>query len=68
MGTKHKFGGSRDFNPLAVVVRPLRWGRAFRFWRAFRDAKHGDRGALQLVETQFFTYLGLPPSMTRTDV
>ena len=58
----HLFDGTRDFNPLAVVVRPLRWGRAFRFWRAFRDAKHGDRGALQLVETQFFTYLGLPPS------
>lgn len=58
----HLFGGSRDFNPLAVVVRPLRWGRAFRFWRAFRDAKHGDRDALRLVETQFFTYLGLPPS------
>jgi hypothetical protein len=58
----HFFGGSRDFNPLAVVVRPLRWGRAFRFWRAFRDAKHGDRDALQLVERQFSTYLGLPPS------
>jgi hypothetical protein len=56
----HFYGGSREFNPLAVVVRPLRWGRTFRFWRAFRDAKHGNRDALQLVETQFFTYLGLP--------
>ena len=56
----HFFGGSREFNPLAVVIRPLRWGRAFRFWRAFRDAKHGNRDALQLVETQFFAYLGLP--------
>ncbi len=56
----HFFGGSREFNPLAVVVRPLRWGRAFRFWQAFRDAKHGNRDALRLVETQFFTYLGLP--------
>jgi len=54
------FGGSREFNPLAVIVRPLRWGRAFRFWRAFRDAKHGNRDTLRLVETQFFTYLGLP--------
>jgi hypothetical protein len=56
----HFFGGSREFNPLAVVVRPLRWGRAFRFWRAFRDAKHGNQEALRLVEAQFFTYLGLP--------
>src|SRR6266404_5509245 len=54
------FGGSRKFNPLAVIVRPLRWGRAFRFWRAFRDAKHGNRDTLRLVETQFFAYLGLP--------
>ncbi len=53
----HFFGGSREFNPLAVVVRPFRWGRAFRFWRAFRDAKHGNRDALQRVETEFFTYL-----------
>ena len=56
----HFFGGSREFNPLAIVVRPLRWVRVFRFWRAFRDAKHGDRTALQLLETQFFEYLGIP--------
>ncbi len=56
----HFFGGNREFNPLAVVVRPLRWGRPFRFWRAFRDAKHGNQEALRLVEAQFFTYLGLP--------
>src|SRR5262245_15387650 len=40
------FGGRREFNPLAVVVRPFRWGRTFRFWRAFRDAKHGKPDAL----------------------
>jgi len=57
----HLFGGSREFNPLAVVIRPLRWGRAFRFWRAFRDAKHGNREALRLVEADFFSYLGLAP-------
>ena len=56
----HFFGGSREFNPLAVVVRPLRRVRVFRFWRAFRDAKHGNREALSLLETQFFSYLGLP--------
>ena len=54
------FGGRREFNPLAVVVRPLRWVRVFRFWRAFRDAKHGNRDPLYLVETQFFRYLELP--------
>ena len=54
------FGGSREFNPLAVVVQPLRWGRTFRFWRAFRDAKHGNQVALRTIEAQFFTHLGLP--------
>ena len=55
----HFFGGSREFNPLAIAVRPLRWVRVFRFWRAFRDAKHGDQTALHLLETQFFEYLGI---------
>ena len=54
----HFFGGSREFNPLAVVVRPLRWGRTFRFWRAFRDTRHGDREALRILEAEFFRCLG----------
>ena len=51
------FGGRREFNPLAVVVEPLCWGRTFRFWQAFRDAKRGDHTALQRVETEFFACL-----------
>lgn len=51
------FGGRREFNPLAVVVEPFCWGRTFRFWQAFRDAKHGNHTALNRVETEFFTYL-----------
>src|SRR5438034_2962465 len=30
------FGGDREFNPLAVVFRPLRLSRTFRFWSAFK--------------------------------
>jgi hypothetical protein len=33
------FGAQREFNPLAVVFRPLRRSRIFRFWRPFRDLK-----------------------------
>jgi hypothetical protein len=51
------FGGSREFNPLAVVVRPLRWGRTFRFWQPFRDYKHGNDQALQRTEAELFAYL-----------
>lgn len=53
------FGGSREFNPLAVVVRPFRRVRTFRFWRAFRDAKHGNHEALRTIEAEFFRCLGV---------
>jgi hypothetical protein len=33
-----RFFAGREFNPLAVVIRPLRWGRTFRFWRAFETS------------------------------
>ena len=48
------FGGHRDFNPMAIVIRPLQWGETFRFWRAFRDYKHGEPGRLADVEAAFF--------------
>lgn len=51
------FGGSREFNPVAVVVRPFRWAKCFRFWKAFRDFKHGKPEALAKVENDFFEYL-----------
>jgi len=51
------FGGSREFNPLVVVFRPFRWGRAFRFWQAFKDRKRGDGRTLAKVESDLFAYL-----------
>jgi hypothetical protein len=51
------FGGSREFNPLAVIVRPLKWGKCFRFWKPFRDFKHGNVEALAKVENEFFDCL-----------
>jgi hypothetical protein len=54
------FGGSREFNPLAVVVRPFRWGRTFRFWKAFGEAKHGNQQPLRAIEAELFESLGLP--------
>ena len=35
-------GGRREFNPLAVVFRPGRFRRVFRFWTPFLDFKHGN--------------------------
>jgi hypothetical protein len=53
------FGGRYEFNPLAVVIHPFRWGRTFRFWQAFRDFKHGRRERLATVETQLFDAAGV---------
>jgi hypothetical protein len=54
------FGGRREFNPLAVVVRPFHWSRTFRFWRAFRDLKHGKRESLEKIKAEFLSCLGRP--------
>jgi hypothetical protein len=51
------FGGSREFNPLAVVVQPLRWGKCFRFWKPFRDFKHGNPESLAKIESEFFEHV-----------
>jgi len=55
----HHFGGSREFNPLGVVFRPLRRTRKFRFWRAFRDYKHGHPDQVQKIEREFFDFIGV---------
>ena len=51
------FGGSREFNPLAVVFRPFGRTRTFRFWRPFRDFKHGNPAALDQVEREFLAWV-----------
>jgi hypothetical protein len=52
------FGGRREFNPLAVIFRPFRRTRTFRFWRPFHDMKHGRPEALRDVECRFFESIG----------
>jgi hypothetical protein len=51
------FGGDREFNPMAVVFRPFRRTRTFRFWQAFRDYKHGKDRELKKVEADFLAAL-----------
>jgi hypothetical protein len=55
----HHFGGSREFNPLAVVFRPFRRTRTFRFFRPFRDYKHGNPETLHKMENDFFGLIGV---------
>ena len=53
------FSGYRQFNPLAVVFRPLRRTRTYRFWQPFRDFKHGRPGPLSRMQSEFFGLIGV---------
>ena len=55
----YHFGGYRQFNPLAVLFRPLRRTRTFRFWEAFKEFKHGHPEALHRLEHEFFLASGI---------
>jgi hypothetical protein len=54
----HHFGGYRAFNPMAVVLRPFRRAKVFRFYEPFKDFKHGKQDALLKMEKEFFQALG----------
>jgi len=62
----HHFGGYHEFNPLAVVFRPLRRTRKFRFWQPFRDFKHDRSEALGKMEKDFFDLIRVPYDETAT--
>jgi len=47
------YGGAKNYNPLAVVMRPFGRTKVYRFWPAFRDAKHGRPESLHRLETEF---------------
>jgi hypothetical protein len=57
-------GPRREFNPLAIYFRPLRRHRTFRFWRAFKDWKHGHPESLKRIENDFFDRIGLTRKYT----
>ena len=56
------FGGTREFNPLAMVFRPLAWPRRFRFYRPFQAFKHGRPQEVDDMRRQLLEMLdGLAP-------
>ncbi len=52
--TGQYFCKSRKDRPMAVVFRPFRPSRIFRFRRAFLDRKHGRLSALKTMERELF--------------
>lgn len=63
MAFRH-FGGDREFNPLAVVFRPFRLTRTFRFWKPFKEFKHGKTGPLERLQSELFDCIGVRRSMS----
>jgi len=51
------FGGSREYNPMAVVFRPFRLAQSFRFYKPFRELKHGKPEAVIELTEQLFALL-----------
>jgi hypothetical protein len=55
------FGGYRSFNPMALVFRPFRLVREFRFYEPFKDFKHGNTEALVKMEAELYKLLAEIP-------
>jgi hypothetical protein len=51
------FGGNREFNPLAIVFRPFRLAKSFRYYKPFRELKHGKPEAVDDLTDQLFALL-----------
>ena len=51
------FGGYRSFNPMAIVFRPFRLARRFRFYEPFREFKHGKTEAIAKMERELYNLL-----------
>lgn len=51
------FGGYRSYNPMAVVFRPFRFARRFRFYEPFREFKHGKTEAVAKMERELYDLL-----------
>ena len=53
------FGGDRNFNPIALVFRPFRFVRVYRFFEAFKDLKHGDPQRVEKLKRELFEMIGV---------
>ena len=48
------FGGYRQYNPMAVVFKPVRFARRIRFYEAFKEFKHGKPDAVLKMQHDLF--------------
>ncbi len=55
-----RWAGDREFNPIAIVLPRHGPVKVVRFWRAFRDYKHGKVRSLRVAEQELAVALGIP--------
>ncbi len=55
------WSGARDFNPMAIVVRPWPSPKIFRFFGAFDELAHGRPEPLRQVEAALLNEIGAQP-------
>jgi hypothetical protein len=48
------FGGYRNFNPIGMIFRPLRFVKTYRFFVAFKEFKHGDPRNVEKLRKNLF--------------
>ena len=53
------FGGYRNFNPIAMVFRPFRSVKTFRFFEAFKEFKYGSTRKVENKRKELFEVLGI---------
>jgi len=51
------FAGDREWNPMAVIFKPFKLPREFRFWSGYKAYKHGDPTALTKEISEMFECL-----------
>jgi hypothetical protein len=60
------FGGTREFNPLAIVFQPLAWPRRFPFYRPFQAFKHGRPEEVERMRRELFELLDQLAPVTKS--
>jgi hypothetical protein len=53
------FGGYRNFNPIGLVFRPFRSVKAYRFYEAFKEHKHGHTSKVETLRKALLNDVGI---------
>ena len=64
-----KWGGTREFNPMAIVIPDRGKVKTIRFYQAFRDYRHGKDHLLRQKEAELYNLVSqIKPADDRPDI